>query len=214
MSHLEITGVVLAGGRSTRFGDANKALATLDGETCLERVVSTVETATGRPPVVSVRTAEQRETYAARLPESVTYALDAPTHEGPVAGVLGALDAVETPWAFVCGCDMPALSTAAIEWQHRRLAEVVEPSAAPAALAVVSPDGTPQPLHACFRVDAVERDRLPAAAGVCGLFDALSPVATVPVSDAPATVPLARSLSNVNTREELAALAAEVTADD
>ena len=121
-----------------------------------------------------------------------------------------------TPWAFVCGCDMPTLSAVAIEWQHRRLAEVVAPSASPAALAVVSPDGTPQPLHANVRVEAAERvrDRLPASTGVSGLLDVLSPVASVPVSDAPATVPLARSLSNVNTREELTALAAEVTADD
>ena len=212
----DVTGVVLAGGRSTRFGDANKALATFEGAPILERVVSTVETATGRPPVVAVRTADQRETYASCLPPAVEYATDAPTHEGPVAGVLGALGAVETSWVFVCGCDMPTLSTAAIAWQLDWLAAAIAGPDPPAAVAVASADDTPQPLHATFRVDAVDRvrDGLPTATGVRGLFDVLSPVATVSVSDAPASVPLERSLSNVNTREDLAALAAEATADD
>lgn len=212
MSVPAVTGVVLAGGHSTRFGDENKALATFDGETILERVVSTLRTATGTPPVVCTRTADQQEAYARHLTAAVEYAADASTHEGPVAGVLGALDAVETPWMFVCGCDMPRLSAAAIQWQLDRLAAAVVGPNPPAAVAVASADGTAQPLHACFQVDAVERvrDDLPEAVGVRALFETVAPVRTLPVEGAPASVRLAQSLVNVNTREELAALAAEV----
>lgn len=57
-----ITGIVLAGGRSTRFGDAsvNKATTALEGKTLLEQVTDAVATATNRPPVVAVQTEAQR----------------------------------------------------------------------------------------------------------------------------------------------------------
>jgi molybdopterin-guanine dinucleotide biosynthesis protein A len=66
-------------------------------------------------------------------------------------------------------------------------------------------DGHDQPLHALYRRDAV----LAGAAGLAGrgpraLLDRLDSVRRVPVTDADA--PLARAVTNVNTREDLAAV--------
>jgi molybdopterin-guanine dinucleotide biosynthesis protein A len=196
-----LRGVVLAGGDSTRFGDAEKATATLDGEPLVARVAGAVRDATGRDPVVAVR----RDAQAGRLSTvlgSVEFVYDAPGFEGPLAGLLGALDAVETPRLFACGCDMPLLSADAVAW----LAETVPVERADA-LAPAHPDGTPEPMHALYRREAVEcaRAELPTSGGVHALLDALD-AETVPLSAAPEDVGLADSVTNVNTREELAAV--------
>jgi len=195
-----VTGVVLAGGDSTRFGDAEKALATLEGDPLVARAAAAVREATDATPVVAAR----RDAQAARLStvlDDATFAYDDPDYAGPLAGLVGAAPAAETPWLFVCGCDMPLLSARAVEWLADRLPDEA------AALAPVQPDGTPEPLHAVYRREAVAAaaDGLPRAAGVHALLDALS-VETVPIGAAPPDVPLADSVTNVNTPEELAAV--------
>lgn len=192
-----VRGVVLAGGRSRRFGDGWKALATLDGEPLVGRVASALEEATGRPAVVAARTARRAGAMAAVL-EEPTFVEDAPGFEGPLAGVVGAARAVEEPYLFVAGCDMPLLSAAAVEWMAGRARRAD-------AVAVVS--GVAQPTHALYRRAAVlgtARD-LQGDAGVRSLLSALPAVRRLPVA-AGAGVDLSLSLTNVNTRAELRAL--------
>jgi len=114
----DVTGLVLAGGRSTRFGDVteNKAVATFGERTLLERAVDVLAAATGQPPVIAVHAADQRERYAKVLSDrEVTFALDDPAFDGPLAGVFGGSPAVDSPWVFCCGCDMPLLSPDGIQ---------------------------------------------------------------------------------------------------
>ncbi|WP_227357215.1 NTP transferase domain-containing protein [Haladaptatus salinisoli] len=110
---LNVTGLVLTGGQSSRFGDdgENKAVATFDGHTMIGRVVDIITETTNQPPVVAIKTADQQETYADVLSDrDVTFAFDDVAFECPLAGVFGAVDAVEGSWVFCCGCDMPLLS--------------------------------------------------------------------------------------------------------
>ena len=190
---------MLAGGRSRRFADGRKALARLGGEPLITRVADALAAATGRPPVVAARTGRRAGLFAEVLPEPA-FADDAPGFEGPLAGVVGAARAVEAPYLFVAGCDMPLLSPGAVRWQadHARRADAV---------AVVS--GVPQPTHALYRRAAVLRvaRELPAAAGVRSLLAALPVVRRLPVA-AGTDVGLRRSLTNVNSRAELRALEA------
>lgn len=197
-----VAGVVLAGGGSTRFSDGDKALATIRGAPILVRVATTLRRATGRSPVVAVRTDEQRSTYRELLPPDVAFVDDAAAFSGPLAGVVAAAEATTADWLFVCGCDMPLLSEAAVRWVVERA------RAGDDAVAVRNPDGTVEPLHACYRRSAVlaARDRLPRAGGVRALFDALDATRVDSPDDAPADVPLAASLSNVNTRADLDAI--------
>lgn len=201
----DVTGIVLAGGRSTRFGDAteNKAVATFEEQTLLSRVVDAVAAATDRPPVVAVRTPDQRERYASVLSDrKVTFTLDDPAFDGPLAGMFGGTTAVDSSWVFCCGCDMPLLSPEGIRWllEHRQ-----DRSTSLAALTLQHPDGTLESLHTVYRRSAVEsaRDRLSRSAGPRALLTTLDPVRTVSVSAAPSEIPLRESLTNVNTRTAL-----------
>jgi len=201
----DVTGLVLAGGRSTRFGDVteNKAVATFGERTLLERAVDVLAAATGQPPVIAVHAADQRERSARVLSgREVTFALDDPAFDGPLAGVFGGSPAVDSPWVFCCGCDMPLLSPDGIRWlvSCRR-----NESDASAALALQHPDGTVEPLHTLYRRSAVEcaRERLPRSAGPRALLAALDPVRAISVDAVPTEIPLRESLTNVNTRAAL-----------
>lgn len=209
----DTVGVVLAGGRSTRFGDGNKAFAQFDGQSFIERIVETIDDATNRPPVVVARTSEQRAAYEAALPATVRCPFDAANFEGPLAGVVGASAVVDARWLFVCGCDMPLLSGDAIEWLATRLSEQPDDVTA---LTVRRPDGTPEPMHAFYRRDAIAavEDRLPRTGGVRTLPDVVASCATIPLAEAPDDARLVDSLSNVNTREELAAVKERVLHSD
>jgi len=78
--------VVLAGGYSTRFGDADKATASLDGEPLVRRVVERVAPAVDEV-VVNCR-AEQRTPIGQALDGlNYRFAVDPVPDGGPVAGV-------------------------------------------------------------------------------------------------------------------------------
>lgn len=198
---LDFTGVVLAGGDSRRFGEADKALAVVDGAALVERVADAVRAVTGDPPVIAVNRDDQRDAIEGTLESPPKFAFDAASFDGPLAGVYGSLSAVGDEWLFLTGCDMPRLDPAAIAWLADRL-RARSPS--PDALVPVDSDGELEPLHAFYRRDAVadaER-RLRSDAGLRALLDALPDTATVPIRAAPSDASLAASVANVNTERE------------
>jgi molybdopterin-guanine dinucleotide biosynthesis protein A len=194
------TAVVLAGGGSERFGDRPKATATLDGRPLLGRVVAALASVTDDRPVVAVGDRRKRATVAPAVPEPVRYRYDVARRDGPLAGVAGALPAVDTDAVVLCGCDMPLVRPAVVRWLARLL-----DGAADAVVPVV--DGVEQPLHAVYDRAALRAycRRRPTEDRLTGLLASLR-VRTVAPSEAPAGVPLRRSVTNVNTRDELAVL--------
>ncbi|MBI4773032.1 MAG: molybdenum cofactor guanylyltransferase [Deltaproteobacteria bacterium] len=100
--HHDVAGVILAGGRSSRFGE-NKALAVVKGETLIERVVRTLDTlfdscliVTNEPHVFSFLGLPAVEDMVKGL--------------GPLGGIHTALKTIQEPYAFVVACDMPELN--------------------------------------------------------------------------------------------------------
>lgn len=197
----DVAGIVLAGGGSTRFVDGDKALASIDGEPMIRRVVRNLHRATDAPAVVVVRRSEQRARYRPILPPAVRYVQDLEGFSGPLAGVLGAATSVEARWLFVCACDMPLLSPPAVSWLLGHAGETN-------AVGVRHRDGTVESLHAGYRRASVlaVRDRLPQSGGVHSLFTVLDPIRIVDPNEAPDDVPLSESLVNVNTQEDLETL--------
>ncbi|WP_137283277.1 molybdenum cofactor guanylyltransferase [Halorussus salinisoli] len=197
------TGVVLAGGHSRRFGETNKAVAVVDGDTYVQRAVRTVRAVADDSPLVAVKDDDQRATVEAGLESAADarFAFDATSFGGPLSGLYGSLSAVHTEWLFLTGCDMPRLRPAAIAWLANRLRTTRSP---PDALVPVHPDGGREPLHAFYRRDAVAdaRSRLRPDDGLQTLLDALSAPTTVPIPAAPSDVSLATSVENVNTKRE------------
>lgn len=195
----EVRGVVLAGGDSTRFDGGNKAFAELDGRPLVAHAVRAVDAVTAQVPVVGVRSAAQRARVRAALPGSsrVRVVRDVEGLSGPLAGIYAAAEVAATPWLFVCGCDMPLVSTHSIA--GLRAVDGVERASA----VVPRVDGRDQPLHALFRrrwlLDV--RPHLERGDGLFVLLDALERV----VRPTPADVdgPLADAVTNVNTRAEL-----------
>lgn len=148
--------IVLAGGYSTRFGEQDKALATIDGEPLLSRVVSR-GSAVADPVVVSCR-ADQRSTFADVLADhpSVTFATDPEPDQGPLAGIETSLASIDTRYVIVLACDMPHVDPALLRYLHERCRD--HDAAVPE-----SADGWLQPAQAVYRTaplrKAVQRAR-------------------------------------------------------
>ena len=98
----KITGVILAGGKSSRFG-ANKALAELDGKKIIEHVTTALAPLFANRLLVTNTPAD----YA-----FLDWPMTADNYPGagPLAGIQAALLASAEPRIFVAGCDMPLLN--------------------------------------------------------------------------------------------------------
>ena len=117
-------GVVLAGGRSTRFGDADKALAALAGVPMVRRVADLLGEVVD-VLVVNCRT-DQRAAFADALAgydRPVRFAVDPDPDEGPMAGIRTGLREVEetdAAYGFVAACDMPFLDPDLVAYLFER----------------------------------------------------------------------------------------------
>ncbi len=103
-----ITGVILAGGRSSRFG-SNKALALVDSKPLIQQVADLMSSLFPQCLLVTNTPAEYEF-----LSLPVTH--DRYRSCGPLAGIHAALLQISTPRAFVVACDMPNLSPELIRY--------------------------------------------------------------------------------------------------
>ncbi len=139
-----VTGIVLAGGRSARFG-SDKLAAVLDGRPLLQRAVEAV--AVVAEPVIIVAAPGAEPAIPAALTSRIRVVHDPEAFGGPLVGLGAALTAVETATAVVVGADMPHLVPAVL----RRLALAVGPGQAAVNLEV---PGRVQPLPMALDVVA------------------------------------------------------------
>mgnify|MGYP000082387748 CR=1 FL=1 len=144
----ERTAVVLAGGRSTRFGDEDKAVADLAGTPMIRRVVDRIAPAVDRV-VINCRAAQvpaiEDALDGAAVP--VTFAEDDYPDEGPMAGMATGLRAADTEYAFVVACDMPFVDADFVDYLFDRAEEHDA--------AVPRPDQWFETTHAVYRAAAM-----------------------------------------------------------
>jgi len=101
-----VAGVVLAAGTSSRYGDANKLLARVDGERIVARSVQTYLDAAVDPVVVVV--GHEAERVRAALPEGVRVVHNPDYADGQASSVRTGIGAVPDADAAVVGLgDMP-----------------------------------------------------------------------------------------------------------
>jgi len=97
-----ITGIILAGGKSSRYG-MNKALVEINGVRLIERVFRVMESIFEHLIIIT------------NTPHDYAY-LKLPMYEdlikglGPLGGILTGLDAISNDAGFVVACDMPFLN--------------------------------------------------------------------------------------------------------
>lgn len=158
MADAELAGLVLAGGRSTRFG-ADKALVEVDGATLLTRaVVALRAVCDGRVLVASGDGSLGRPRVAIADGEVA----DLPGATGPLAGIGAGLAALRD--------DAPAVAVLAVDVLHPSpamldlLAEMRED----AACCVPVVDGWRQPLHAVWATAVADEVATAVAGGVAG----------------------------------------------
>ena len=117
----DVTGIILAGGRSTRYGQ-NKALVHIDGVPLIERVIRVMGSIF------------QHNILITNTPDEYAH-LGLPMHEdlikglGPIGGVYTGLSVVTHEAAFFVACDMPLLNKELIQYmlENRGQSDVVVP---------------------------------------------------------------------------------------
>ncbi len=118
----EITGVVLAGGRGSRMGGKDKGLALLNGKPLFLYVLQALE-----PQVSNIVISANRniETYREQNVHVIEDSLA--DYQGPLAGMLAVIEAVESEWLLFCPCDTPNIphDLALRLWQSRGNAQAV-----------------------------------------------------------------------------------------
>ncbi|MDT3436471.1 molybdenum cofactor guanylyltransferase [Haloarcula sp. 1CSR25-25] len=142
-------GVIVAGGRSTRFGDSDKAVADLAGTPMVRRVADRLGRVVDEL-VVNCRE-DQTEAIEAALSDHALdprFALDTDPDQGPMAGIATGLAAVESEYAAVVACDMPFVDPAFVEYLFER--------ARSHEAAVPRPDEWFQTTQAVYHADAMD----------------------------------------------------------
>ncbi|MEM6820206.1 MAG: molybdenum cofactor guanylyltransferase [Pseudomonadota bacterium] len=180
--------LVLAGGRSRRMGE-DKASITVGGETLLDLTVALAKEVADEV-WVSVSADQTADSVRARHPQLV----DSRPGEGPLGGILTALDHdPEAEW-LVLACDMPGLTREGLG----ALANAASEDATSVALASAAAGSElPEPLYAIWRPEMRAR--------VIASLDAGRRCARKCLLQAGATlveVSSDREITNMNTPEE------------
>jgi len=172
------TGVVVAGGWSKRMGRRKEAME-FGGVSLLEHVIARVGGMFSRVVVV----AKEPEQLPALGVEVVK---DCREGSGPLAGICGGLEALETEYAFVCACDMPFVNAGVVRvlWGHAGEGEVVIPRG----------ELGLEPLHAFYSKRCLEPVKRALRAGKRRIVDFFHEVSVVEVG--------AEELSRVGDYEE------------
>ncbi len=154
----EVTGVILAGGMSSRFG-SNKALSRFEGERLIQRLCNTVGSVTERMMLIT------------NTPDDFAF-LDLDSQKdlvprcGPIGGIYTALKTADTTLCLCVACDMPFIRPGFLEFMIERSSgyDVVVPMN----------DGREEPLCAVYRetcVPAIKRRIQAGRFKMTGFFD-------------------------------------------
>jgi molybdenum cofactor guanylyltransferase len=96
---VDVSALILAGGKATRFGGAAKHLLVVDGETIFDRLVALL-----KPRVAEILVSARNDVAGFRTLR------DAHEGVGPLAGIAAGLAACATEWLLVVAGDMPQLT--------------------------------------------------------------------------------------------------------
>lgn len=141
----QVTGIVLAGGRSRRLG-RDKAVEEIGGIRIIDRVIETLNNCCENILVIGDRPERRSELS---LPENVLFEHDTNTGKGSLGGLYTGLRASKTQWTLAVACDMPFLCYELIEELKSR----ADTDICDAVVPVV--DGRFQPTHSAYSQNCV-----------------------------------------------------------
>jgi molybdopterin-guanine dinucleotide biosynthesis protein A len=191
----DVAGVILAGGKSLRFGQ-NKAFVAVEGVPLIERVTNVLGSVFHRVVLVTNTPDAYRHL---RLPmfEDLVKGL------GPLGGIFTGLSAIDEEAGFFVACDMPFLSPALIRYMSRIRG----------AFHVVVPRirGDIEPLHALYSRECLPAMRKLIHAGEYQVFRFFQEAAVryVEENEVRSLDPALRSFININRPQDLMTLHAD-----
>ncbi|HDR2620830.1 TPA: molybdenum cofactor guanylyltransferase MobA [Enterobacter chuandaensis] len=107
---LEITGVVLAGGRATRMGGKDKGLQRLNGKPLWQCVADTLA---GQVTTMAISANRHIDTY--QRSGYAVYQDNLEDYPGPLAGMLSVMQQSNGEWFLFCPCDTPLIPSCLVE---------------------------------------------------------------------------------------------------
>jgi molybdopterin-guanine dinucleotide biosynthesis protein A len=196
---MRITGVIQAGGKSTRMGGLPKALLEVGGRRIIDRVLDVLCRVTDDVLIVT----NTPEAFASL---GVPMVPDVVPDGGSLGGIYSGLRAAPGDAAFTVACDMPFLA--------REVARLVIDRAPLADVVVPVCGGRPETLHACYAKSCLAPMQRKLEAGrlkIAGFFDEVR-VLAIPEDEVARFRRPDLVFMNVNTPEELARARALVAA--
>ncbi len=193
-------GIVLAGGRSTRFG-TDKLVALIEGRSLLLRAIEAVAAACGEVIVVTAAGGPASPVDVRGLPVPLRWAEDRVAGRGPLAGLLAGLEETAASMVIVVGGDMPGLVPAVLALLLDRLGPGVE-------AAVLADGNALRPLPAALDRAAALAVARALTSNRPGLRDLLARLRTEVVAEVQWRLvdPAGSSLLDVDRPEDLARL--------
>ncbi len=146
----DITGVVLAGGRGSRMGGADKGLQNFNGMPLALNALMRLQPQVGHRMVNANRNLAAYESFGVPVwPDGLA------DYAGPLAGFLTALEHSETPWLATVPCDSPLFPLDLVP----RLADALARDNADIAMVAAQEDDgqlRAQPVFCLLRTDLLE----------------------------------------------------------
>ncbi len=145
----DITGLVLAGGRGSRMGGADKGLQTHQGLPLALHALLRLQPQVGAAMINANRNLAAYESMGVPVwPDPLA------DYPGPLAGVLAGLEHCETPYLVTVPCDTPAFPVDLVA----RLAAALETDGADIAMAATREDGVlrAQPVFCLLRASLID----------------------------------------------------------
>lgn len=113
-----ITAVILAGGAGRRMGGVDKGLVMFRGKPLVEHVIARIAPQTGKLLLSANRSEQHYEKYGYPL-----IADTLPDFPGPLAGILAALEVIDTELLLAVPCDTPFLPNDLVQRLEKALAD-------------------------------------------------------------------------------------------
>ncbi len=188
-----ITAVVLAGGKSSRFGGRDKAFLKIDDMPMIELVTGRLKKIFNGKIIVVTHSPEKYSSY-----RDFTIVEDIYREAGPLGGIHAAMTHANTGYIFVVSCDMPYLDKDIIRQQLNIFSSLTDADAL-----IPRITSNIEPLHAIYRTAMAEDLAGFLAATSNYSIRAFLENKNVAYFDLPGTLPERKAFSNINRPDDL-----------
>jgi len=110
MMNVEISAVILAGGKATRMGGNDKGLIEIDGQPLVKIISSQIQNQVSILLINANRNLPRYRQLGFNVVED-----DLSDYQGPLAGMLAALKVIRTDWLITLPCDGPYIAKDYVE---------------------------------------------------------------------------------------------------